>query len=139
MSVAILSAVAALVFLVGDALVIPFVMRPLFASALGATMLDTLRLAPAALFYIIHIAGLVWFAGVPSLQARKPSLALINGAALGLVAYSCYEMTSWTIMRDWHAGLVITDIAWGATISGVAVWVGAMAALRGSVRSRRTG
>lgn len=136
MHIAIFSAVTALVFLAGDALVIPFVMRPLFASALGAGMLDTLRLFPAALFYVIHIAGLVWFAGVPSLQVRTPSRALINGAALGFIAYSCYEMTSWTIMRDWHAGLVITDIAWGTAISGVAAWIGALAALRGSVRNR---
>lgn len=119
-----------MVLLAGDALVIPLVMRPLFASALGETMLSELRLAPAALFYIIHLCGLVWFAGVPSLRADSPKLALINGAALGFVAYCCYEMTSWTIMRDWHAGLVATDVAWGTFISGLSGLAGFFAARR---------
>ena len=111
--------VASFVFLAGDAIVIPLVMRPLFQAALGDSMLETLRLGPAALFYAIHIGGLIWFAGLPALRAGSARLAFINGAALGLVAYGCYEMTSWTIMRDWHAGLVITDVTWGAFISGL--------------------
>lgn len=117
-------AVAALVLLAADALVIPLVMRPLFASTLGAAMLDDLRLGPAALFYIIHIGGLVWFAGVPALWDGSAKLALINGAVLGFVAYSCYEMTSWTIMRDWHAGLVVIDLTWGTLISGLSSLAG---------------
>ena len=107
------------VFLAGDAFVIPLVMRPLFQAALGEAMLDALRLGPAVLFYAIHVGGLIWFAVLPALRAGSARLAFINGAALGLVAYSCYEMTSWTIMRDWHAGLVVTDVTWGAFISGL--------------------
>lgn len=117
----------AIVFLAGDAIVIPLVMRPLFQAALGDAMLETLRLGPAALFYAIHVAGLVWFAGLPALRTGSPKLAFINGAALGLVAYSCYELTSWTIMRDWHVGLVMTDVIWGAIISGLSALCGFIA------------
>ncbi len=118
---------AALVLLAADAVMIPLVMRPLFLSALGDTMLDTLRLGPAALFYLIHIGGLAWFAGKPVVAGGTRVDAFVNGAILGLVAYSCYELTSWTIMRDWHAGLVIIDTAWGTLISGLAAWAGAFA------------
>lgn len=116
--------VTAFVFLAGDAIVIPLVMRPLFQAALGEAMLDTLRLVPAALFYVIHVGGLIWFAGLPALRSGSPKLAFINGAALGVVAYSCYELTSWTIMRDWHAGLVVADVTWGALISGLSSLAG---------------
>jgi uncharacterized membrane protein len=101
-------------------------MRPLFQSALGETMLEALRLGPAALFYIIHIAGLVYFAGRPVLRGGSANVALRDGAMLGFVAYSCYEMTSWTIMRDWTTTLVVVDLAWGTVISGVAAWGGAV-------------
>ena len=124
------SAVSGFVFLAGDAIVIPLVMRPLFQAALGGTMLDTLRLGPAALFYVIHVGGLIWFAGLPALRAGSAKLSFINGAAWGLVAYSCYEMTSWTIMRDWHPGLVIADVTWGALISGLSALSGFTAGKR---------
>lgn len=124
------SVVTAFVFLAADAIVIPFAMRPLFQAALGNAMLDTLRLGPAALFYAVHVGGLVWFAGLPALKAGNAKLAFINGTALGLVAYSCYEMTSWTIMRDWHAGLVATDVAWGSFISGLSAFTGFIAGRR---------
>jgi uncharacterized membrane protein len=122
--------VTAFVFLAGDAIVIPLVMRPLFQAALGDAMLETLRLGPAAVFYAVHVGGLVWFAGLPALKTNSARLALINGAALGLVAYSCYEMTSWTIMRDWHAGLVATDLIWGIVISAISALSGFLAARR---------
>ena len=127
-AIAAFSAVTALVLLAADAVVIPFVMRPLFATALGVSMLDELRLGPAVLFYAIHVFGLIWFAGVPALRDGNPKSAFINGAALGFVAYSCYEMTSWTIMRDWHGGLVLTDVAWGTFVSGFSAMSGVIAA-----------
>ncbi|MGL4636871.1 MAG: DUF2177 family protein [Beijerinckiaceae bacterium] len=118
--------VTALVFLIADAFMIPLVMQPLFKAALGAAMLDDLRLVPAAMFYIVHIAGLVYFAGQPTLRGGSSRMAFLNGAILGFVAYSCYEMTSYTIMRDWTLQLVIIDLGWGTMISGVASWAGAL-------------
>jgi uncharacterized membrane protein len=115
---------ASLVFLIGDFFMIPLVMRPLFKGALGDTMLDTLRLGPAALFYIIHLAVLIWFAGRTA-QREGTNAAARDGALIGLVAYSCYEMTSWTIMRDWTPTLVIIDTAWGIALSATAAWAGA--------------
>ncbi len=124
-----LSLATAAVLLAADALVIPLVMRPLFLAYLGPLMLDSLRLVPASLFYAIHIFGLVFLAGMPALRAGNPNIALINGAVLGFVAYSCYEMTSWTIMRDWHINLVLVDVTWGTFISGVAAYCGARIAI----------
>ena len=122
-------AVTALVFIGGDVIVIPNIMRPLFLSYLGPQMLDVLRLGPAALFYFIHIGGIAYFAVAPSLKAQRAGRAFVDGAILGLVAYSCYEMTSWTIMRDWHLNLVLIDTAWGTFISGFAAYCGAKAGL----------
>jgi uncharacterized membrane protein len=125
----VLAIVTGLVFMAGDFFMIPMVMRPLFQEHLGAQVLDTLRLAPAFLFYLIHIAGLVYFAGMPAVRDGSATTALVNGALIGLIAYSCYEMTSYTIMRDWSIRLVATDLTWGVVISGLSAWLGALAAL----------
>jgi uncharacterized membrane protein len=127
MPILIFTAVTALVFCIGDAFMIPLVMRPLFQSALGPQMLDTLRLGPAAMFYLIHIGGIVYFAGLSATRGGGTMAAFMNGAILGFVAYSCYEMTSWTIMRDWNGTLVLVDLAWGTVLSGTAGWLGAIA------------
>ena len=130
MRLTLFTAITAVVFLAGDFIMIPLVMAPLFKAALGEQMLTTLRLGPAAGFYIIHIAGLVYFAGLPATRGSNAAMAALNGAVLGCVAYSCYEMTSWTIMRDWNAQLVVVDLAWGTFISGFAAWCGALAVHR---------
>ncbi len=129
MSLAILAVVTGLVFLAGDFFMIPAVMRPLFQKHLGAQMVDSLRLTPAFLFYLIHIGGLVYFAGLPAIRDGSAVTALVNGALIGLIAYGCYEMTSYTIMRDWHINLVLTDLIWGVVISGLSAWLGALAAM----------
>ncbi len=125
----ILIATTAIIFIIGEAIMLPNVMRPLFVKIIGGQMLDSLRLGPAALFYIVHIGGLTWFATLPALRDGNPTTALINGALLGLVAYGCYEFTSWTIMKQWSVQLVVADITWGAAISGVSAW-GAVTAAR---------
>jgi uncharacterized membrane protein len=80
------------------------------------------------LFYLVYMAGVIWFAGWPALRDGTPVTALVNGAILGLVAYGTYELTSWTVMRDWHPSMVVADMAWGATLTAVSAWGGVMAA-----------
>jgi uncharacterized membrane protein len=60
----------------------------------------------------------------------------LNGTILGFIAYSCYEFTSWTIMRDWHVGLVVADLTWGTAISGLSAYAGALAASKRRVANR---
>ncbi len=122
MSPVILIATTAIVFLIGEAIMLPNVMRPLFERVIGGQMLDSLRLGPAALFYVVHIGGLTWFATLPGLRDGAPGMALLNGAILGFVAYGCYEFTSWTIMKEWSVQLVVADILWGSAISGLSAY-----------------
>jgi uncharacterized membrane protein len=138
MPIIIFTTVTALVFCLGDAFMLTLIMRPLFEAALGNQMLDTLRLGPAALFYVIHIGGLVYFSGLPATRGGTTKAALINGAVLGFVAYSCYEMTSWTIMRAWNVHLVLVDVAWGTTLSGVSAWLGATWSKKSALQTART-
>jgi uncharacterized membrane protein len=126
------------VFIAGDAVVIRNIMRPLFKAYLGDGMLDTLRLGSAALFYLVHVGGIAFLALAPALRERNTIRAAVNGAAVGLVAYSCYEMTSWTIMRDWDVTLVLADTLWGTVISGLAAYAGARAGLSLSAKAPKT-
>lgn len=117
------------VFLIADAIMLPKVIKPLFERHLGRTMLAKPRALPATLFYLLYVAGIIWFAGWPALVAGAPELAFLNGAVLGLVGYGTYELVSWTVMRDWHVRMVAVDMAWGTGLSAVSAGAGALAAL----------
>jgi uncharacterized membrane protein len=128
MSLIVLILVTGLIFLVADAVMLPTVVKPLFERHLGDAILDSPRILPAVLFYVLYLAGIIWFAGWPALRDGVPSTALLNGAILGLVAYGTYELTSWTVMRDWHPAMVAVDMAWGTALTALAAWGGVMAA-----------
>jgi uncharacterized membrane protein len=128
MALLVLIVVTGVIFLIADAVMLSNVMQPLFAQHLGETLREGIRPLPAALFYVLYMAGVVWFAGWPALRDGAPGMALVNGAILGLVAYGTYELTSWTVMRDWHPTMVAADMAWGATLTAVSAWGGVMAA-----------
>jgi uncharacterized membrane protein len=128
MSLIVLILVTGLIFLVADAVMLPTVVKPLFERHLGDAILDSPRILPAVLFYVLYLAGIIWFAGWPALRDGVPSTALLNGAILGLVAYGTYELVSWTVMRDWHPSMVAVDMAWGTLLTAVAAWGGVMAA-----------
>ncbi len=128
-SLMIFFATTSIAFLVADALMLGLVIGPIFRTHLGQGMLEGLRIGPAIGFYFLYMAGLTYFAGVPALRDGVAMSALMNGAALGLVAYGTYELTSWTVMRDWHPQMVVLDMVWGAVLSGVCAYIGARAAL----------
>ncbi len=128
MSLLVLVLVTGLIFLIADAVMLPRVIKPLFERHLGDAILESPRPLPAVLFYALYMAGVIWFAGWPALQAGVPGAALLNGALLGLVAYGTYELVSWTVMRDWRPTMVAADMAWGTALTAVSAWAGVLAA-----------
>ena len=124
MQIAGLYLVTAVVFLAADAIMLRFVMAPLFRAQLGDMMLESPRLGAAALFYLAYVAGLVKLVSLPALRAGEPMQALINGAILGAVAYGTYEFTNYATLRAWSLSQVALDLAWGTILTAMAAWVG---------------
>jgi uncharacterized membrane protein len=119
----------AILFLVADAIMLRSVLQPVFARHLGDTLYEGgFRFLPALLFYFTYMGGVAYFAALPALRADAPSLALLNGAILGFVAYGTYEFTSWAVMRDWHPQMVVMDLAWGTVVTAGTAWGGVMVA-----------
>ncbi len=127
MAIAILTLATGAIFLVADAVMLSMVMGPLFRQHLGAQLLDGVRPAAAAGFYLVYLFGMVWFAGLPGLRDGLGAAAL-NGAILGFVAYGTYELTSWAVMRDWNPAMVAADMAWGTLVTAGSVTGGVLIA-----------
>ncbi len=126
MQIAILYVATALVFLVLDAVMLKTVLRPVFERHVGAWLLDDIRIGPAIGFYLLYIAGLLWFVSLPALRADAPWQALLGGAFLGALAYGTYEFTNLATLRLWSWNMVAIDLAWGTVLTGLSASVGVM-------------
>lgn len=117
-----LYATTAAVFLILDAIMLTLVMKPLFTRHIGPLLAEPIRLAPAVLFYLAYVAGLVYLVSLPGLRSGAP--VIVPALIIGLMAYGTYEFTSWAIMRDWHWQMVVTDVAWGGVLTAISAWAG---------------
>ena len=109
----------AVVFLLLDGGWLAVVGPRLYRPELGSLLADKVRLAPAVIFYVMYVAGLVAFVVQPSFAAGW-TRALIWGAAFGAIAYATYDLTCAATMRTWSLKVTVADIVWGAVASGVA-------------------
>lgn len=111
-------------FLALDAIWLRLVMRPLFEAEIGGMLRDPLRLDIAAAFYLLYIAGVVHFAGLPGWRADSLVQTFLNGAFLGLIAYGTYEITNFATLRGWTWTIVLTDMTWGTLLTGTSAVIG---------------
>ncbi len=110
---------AAVSFGILDALWLRWAGPNFYRPAIGELMADSFRAGPAAIFYLIYIAGMVWFAVRPGMDHGIATAAL-NGALLGGLCYATYDMTNQATLKVWPTYITVTDIFWGAFATSVA-------------------
>ena len=73
---------------------------------------------PAAItFYLLFIAGLVYFAIIPGLDSNNAAAAAVDGALYGFFTYVTYQFTNLATLKNWPTNLVAIDVAWGSVVS----------------------
>ena len=126
MTLVVLYLATAATFLILDALMLTFVMRPLFERHVAYLLREDVNLAAAAVFYLFYIAGLVYLVSWPALKDGAP--VLLPAAIIGALAYGTYEFTSYAVTKGWHPAMVATDLIWGTVLTATSAWVGVTAA-----------
>jgi uncharacterized membrane protein len=118
---------AALVFGALDALWLGWAGPNLYRPALGDLLAPSFRLAPAGIFYLAYLAGMVWFAIRPGLASGVGAAAL-NGALLGALCYATYDFTNQATLARWPTYITVIDVCWGAFATMTAAVAATMAA-----------
>lgn len=95
----------------------------LYQPELGE-VLGGLRLGPAIAFYLIYIAGMMWFAVGPALANGRWQTALVQGAVLGFLCYATYDLTNYATLKVWSFKVTALDILWGTFLTGSAALAG---------------
>lgn len=117
-----------LVFLVLDAVWLTVMGGRLYRPILGDLLLARFSAAPAVVFYLLYVLGMMIFAVSPAIAAADGQVALIYGALFGFFAYATYDLTNQATLRNWTLTLSMADIAWGTAVSGAASVAGYMIA-----------
>jgi len=119
--------VALTIFLALDALWLGLVARGFYMGRIGDLVLDNPRWAFAALFYLLFIVGLVYFAISTGFGEGDARMAALNGAALGFLCYLTYNATNLSTLKGWDTTLAFVDTLWGtfigAAVSGLTIVV----------------
>lgn len=117
-------------FLILDAIWLSTMADLLYRPLLGDKLAPQFHLAPAIVFYLIYVAGIVFFAVLPALESGGLGRAALNGAVLGLLAYATYDLTNQATLKDWPLSITLADIAWGAFVTAAGASCGFLAASR---------
>ena len=107
-----------------DAAWLSFATGRIYRPQIGGLLLDSFRIPPAVLFYLIYIGGIVFLAIAPALDSGRWTTALVRGAVLGLVAYGTYDLTNQATLKGWSPTVTVADLCWGVVATGAAASVG---------------
>jgi uncharacterized membrane protein len=125
MKIYILSYLAtAVVLLVCDIVWLSTTANTLYRPLLGDLLLEKFSLVPAVVFYLVYVAGVVFFAVSPAIASGRWTTALVYGALFGFFAYATYDLTNQTTLKSWPATVTVVDLCWGTVLTSVSATLG---------------
>ena len=104
-----------------DFLFLGTIAKSFFASQVG-DMLGEIKLAPAVLFYLLYVVGILIF--VSGSAGATWQSTLPYGALFGFFCYATFELTSLSLLRHWTWPVVLVDVSWGTFVTAVSSTLG---------------
>jgi len=115
-----------LIVLIGlDFLFLGVIARGFFTSEVG-DMLGEIRIAPAILFYLLYVVGVLIFVSGGAGAAVQSTL--LFGALFGLFCYATFDLTSLSLLKHWSWPVAALDVSWGAIVTAVSSTAGLVVA-----------
>jgi len=113
------------VFLVLDMIWLGVVARDFYQSRLASVIDMQVNWPVAALFYALHVTGVMVFVTVPAMQGDTGvGGLLLRGALYGLFTYATYDLTNLATVRGWPPVLAFVDIVWGMLLNAAVALAG---------------
>ena len=116
-----------IVLMVLDFLFLGVIAKGFFVSEVG-NMLGEIKLAPALLFYLLYVVGVLIF--VSGGVAANCQTTLLYGALFGLFCYATFDLTCLALLKHWSWSVAALDVSWGAVVTAVSSTAGLFVADR---------
>jgi len=105
------------VFLAIDMVWLGVIAKNFYQREIGPLLRPDVNWIAAGVFYILFIAGLVFFVIEPAMEKKLWTDALLRGAFFGLVTYATYDLTNLAVAKGWPLSITIVDLLWGMTLA----------------------
>lgn len=106
-------------FFVIDLFWLGFFAKNFYFTQLGEILRPKVLWLPAVLFYLIFIAGLVYFVIFGNLENKTLVSSFLQGAFFGLITYATYDLTNLATLQIFSWRVVVVDLLWGSFLSGI--------------------
>jgi len=104
------------VFFVIDLLWLGVLARGFYRRYLGFILSPEVNWSAAVTFYLIYIAGIIFFAVRPALASDSLGEAALLGSLFGFFTYATYDLTNMATIKGWPLKIVMIDILWGTCL-----------------------
>lgn len=104
------------IFFFIDILWIGVLARGFYRRQLEFILSPQINWIAAIVFYLLYIAGILFFAVRPAITGKSWIQAAILGALFGFFTYATYDLTNLATIKDWPMAVVIVDILWGVCL-----------------------
>ena len=104
------------VFFAIDIVWLGVIARGFYRRQLGFILSPDVNWVAAVTFYLIYIAGIIFFAVRPALASGRLSEAALIGGLFGFFTYATYDLTNMATIKDWPLKIVVVDILWGTCL-----------------------
>ena len=111
--------VSLVIFLGVDFFWLGFIARKLYRNQIGFLLKETFSMGVALIFYVIFVAGLIFFVINKAVEINSWQYALFAGMFYGFITYSTYDLTNLSTIKDWPIFLTVVDILWGTVLCGL--------------------
>jgi uncharacterized membrane protein len=122
--------ITTLIFFAVDMLWLGVIAKNFYRDKLSFIFTGEVNWAPAIIFYLIYIAGILYFSILPGLDGGNWKMVLLNGAILGFLCYATYDLTNMATIKQWPLIVVFVDIAWGTVLTGTVAVLSYLAAIK---------
>jgi uncharacterized membrane protein len=106
------------IFFAIDMLWLGIIARNFYREKLSFIFTGEVNWPAAIIFYLIYIAGIIYFAILPGIHSENWKMVLLNGAFLGFLCYATYDLTNMATIKQWPFIVVVVDILWGTFLTG---------------------
>jgi len=105
------------VFFAIDMVWLGLIANKFYQQQIGHLMTKNVNWVAAIIFYLLFIAGLVYFVIAPGLAKQSWQQVIIAGALFGLMTYATYDLTNLATLKDWPVLVTVIDLIWGMVLS----------------------
>jgi uncharacterized membrane protein len=115
--------VAFITFFTIDLLWLGIFAKNLYKKYLGYILSPNTNWVAAISFYLLYIAGIVFFVISPAIEKKSWKYALFAGMFFGFITYATYDLTNLATLKDWPIKITIIDLIWGSSLGGAVSFI----------------